>query len=156
MMFRKESSQAIFEMGNVELIEFKTSRNAHHVYTMFSKEPLFAHVASMSDPTKKWYDVSKQLLKFSKHPTSVRLWFLQGITNKALTCGRNTTTKQKTHYKVWKRGKEILRRSGIYGKMTRPTGTLNAPLVGQMLGWDNLDHIAQIGFSHRSAARTKK
>ena len=33
--------------------------NAHHVYTTFPKEQFFAHVASISGPTRKWYDVTK-------------------------------------------------------------------------------------------------
>ena len=51
MVFNQESSQAVFEMGNVQLIgpEF----NAHHVYTTFSKEHFFADAVGTSDPTRK-------------------------------------------------------------------------------------------------------
>ena len=43
-MFGQESSQATFEMGNVDLIEFKNPEfNAHHVYTTFSKETAPTH-----------------------------------------------------------------------------------------------------------------
>ena len=101
IMFSQESSQAMFEMGNME--------------------------------PRKWYDVSKQLWN-SQSTTSVRLCLRQAVFNTALTCGRNTTTKQKTHYEIRKRTKEIIRRSGIDGKMKRPSGSLNSPLVGQMLG----------------------
>ena len=39
MVFRKESNHAIFEMGNVELIELKNHRfNVRHAFTTFSKE----------------------------------------------------------------------------------------------------------------------
>ena len=69
--------------------------DAHHVYTTFPKEQFFAHAASTSDPTKKWYDVSKQIFKFSKHPTSVRLWLLH---KNGLIYGRIVTTKHKTHH----------------------------------------------------------
>ena len=134
MMFSQESSQAMFEMGNVELIELKPEFNAHHVYTTFSQEQFFSHVASISDPTTKRYDVSKQLLKFSKRPTSERLWLLQGVTNTALTHGRNTATKQKPHFGVRKRPEEHLRRPGFDGKMSRLTRSLDLPLIGRMLG----------------------
>ena len=51
MVFIQESSQAIFEMGNVELIELKTSMIQcpsclHRVFT----EPFFACAESTSDP----------------------------------------------------------------------------------------------------------
>ena len=144
MMFSQESRQAIFEMGNVELIELKISKIQCLSCLRFTKEQLFTHVACISDPTSIWYDVSKQLLKFSQHPTSVRLWLLQGITNTTLTYGRNTTTKQKTHCEERKRPKGHSRRSGIDGKMTRPTGSLNLPLVGRMLGWDTWTILHQL------------
>ena len=60
MVFSQESSQSIFEMDNVELIEVKTSR--------------------------------------IQCQSCVRLWLLQGVINTALTDGRNTITKQKTHF----------------------------------------------------------
>ena len=132
----QESSQAIFEMGNVELIGLVTSRIQcpsclHYVF----KGTILGACGKLVRPARNWYDVSKQLLKFSKHPTSVCLWLLQGITNMALIYGRNTTTKQKTHFEVRKRTEEHLRRSRIDGKMTRPTGSLNSPSIGRMLGW---------------------
>ena len=57
MMFSQESSQATFEMGNVELIEVKNSR----IYTTNLKEQLYAHVANLSDPTRRWYNALEQL-----------------------------------------------------------------------------------------------
>ena len=82
--------------------------------------------------------------------TSVRLWLLQGVTNTALTNGRNTSTKQKTHYEVRKRPEEHLRPSGIDGKMTRLTGESRLAI-----GWSDawvryLDHIEQIHISHKA------
>ena len=50
MMLCQESSQAVFEMGNEELIELKTSRiQCPSCLLYVVKEPLFVHVASMSD-----------------------------------------------------------------------------------------------------------
>ena len=51
MMYSHESGQAIFEMGNVELIELKTSRIQcpsclHYVFK--GRIQLFVHVASIS------------------------------------------------------------------------------------------------------------
>ena len=47
MTFSQESSQAIFEMGNVELIELKTSRiQCPSCLQCFSEEQLCAHAAS--------------------------------------------------------------------------------------------------------------
>ena len=129
MMFSKESSQAVFEMGNVIknsmpiMSTLRFQRNNH------------LHVASTSDPTRRWHDVWKQLVKFLKHHCSVRLSWPQEVTNMDPTCGRNITTRQKTHYEVREWTRERIRRSGIDGKMTRRTGSPNSPLAGQMLGY---------------------
>ena len=61
---------------------------------------------------------------------------MQEDTNMAIIYGRNTTTKQKRHFVVVRKTKDSLRRSGTDGKVTRPTGSLSMPLIGQMLGWD--------------------
>ena len=107
--------------------------DANHVYTTFWKEQFFAHAASTSDPTKKWYDVSKQLFKFSKHPTSVRLWLLH---KNGPNLWQDCHHKAKDALRVRKRAEENLRRSVIDGKMTTPTGSLNLPMIGRMRGWD--------------------
>ena len=110
VVFSQESSQAIFEMGSVELIELKNSEfNARRVYTEISKEQFFAHAASSSDPTRTRHDESKLPLKFSMHSAFVPLSLIQGVTNTALTCGRNTT-RRSTLCGVLKRAKENLRR----------------------------------------------
>ena len=55
----------------------------------------------------------------------------------ALIYGRNTTTKQKTHYVVVrKRHKTVYVDLGPMAKMTRPTGSPSWSMSGQMLGWD--------------------
>ena len=93
--------------------------SAHQAYTMYAKERLFAHVANISYPTRRWYNVLKQLLKFSKHPTSVHLTWVQEVTSIDPKCGRN-------HHKAkdaqrGKRTTELKRRSGTDGKMMRVT-----------------------------------
>ena len=89
MVFSQESSQAVFD---------------HHVYTSFSKEQFSAHAASTSDPTRRWYDVSKLLLKYSKHSAFVPHRSIQGVANTAPTCGRHTSTRRSL-YEVLKKGK---------------------------------------------------
>ena len=82
--------------------------------------------------------------------SSVRLWLLQGVTNTVLTNGRNTSTKQKTHYEVRKRPEEHLRTSGIDGKMTRLTGESQLA-IGLSDAWVRyLDHIEHIHISHKA------
>ena len=129
MMLSKESSQAIFEMGNV------IQNSMPIMSTMRFQRTIHLHVASFWDPTRRWYDVWKQILELSKHPSSVRLSWPQEVTNMDPTCGRNITTRQKTHYEVREWTRERIRRSGLDGKMTRPTGSPNSPLVGHMLGY---------------------
>ena len=65
MVFSQESSQPILEMGNVELIELKTSRIQYPscLHFVFFKGQIFADAGSTSDPTWIRCDESKQLLK---------------------------------------------------------------------------------------------
>ena len=72
--------------------------------------------------------------------------------NTALTCGRNTSTKQKTHFGGPKRTEEEnLRRSGIDGKMMRLTGSLSLPKIWSDAWVRYLDHNAQNDISHKAA-----
>ena len=78
--------------------------------------------------------------------------FAQKKKNTALTCGRNTSTKQKTHFGGPKRTEEEnLRRSGIDGKMMRPTGSLSLPKIWSDAWVRYLDHNAQNDISHKAA-----
>ena len=135
-MFSQESSQAIFEMGNVELIELKTSQIQcpsclHDVFKGTILRACGKHIRPDQEMIRR-IKAAFEILKAPYFRTSVVT--AKGVTNAGLTCGRNTTTKQKTHHGVRKRAEENLRRSGIDGKMTRTTGSLNLPLVGRMLG----------------------
>ena len=123
---------------------------AHHVFTTFLKERWFAHVASMSDPTRRWYDVSKHLLKISKHPTSVRLSSLQEVTNTARTCGRNITIRQKTHYEVRKEQKKFY--VDLWDRWQNDETSMESQLaIGWSDGWVRyLDHTALNDISHKA------
>ena len=113
-MFSQKSGQAIFEMGNVELIELKTSRIQcppcpHNVF-----KGTIICVCGQAYQNRPGNDTTYQ----AKHPSSVRLCLLQGVTNTDLTCGKIITTKQKTYHEVRKRKTEIMGRSGMDCKMT--------------------------------------
>ena len=77
--------------------------------------------------TRHGYDATNQscFLKSWRRHAFARLRLMQGDTNMVLMCSRNTTTKQKTETSICDRW-----------QMTRPTGSLSLPLIGQMLGWD--------------------
>ena len=52
-----------------------------------------------------------------------------------LNCGKNTATKQKTHYVlVLKKQKTVYVYLGPKAKMTRPAGSPSWSMSGQMLG----------------------
>ena len=65
--------------------------------------------------------------------------------------GRSITTRHKMHYEVQERTTELIRRSGIDGKMMRLTESPKRDI-----GWSDacvrhLDHIAQIDISHTAS-----
>ena len=95
IMSSQEPSQAIFEMGTVELIELQTSRIQcpsclHYVYKGTILCACGKHVRPDQEMRRRI-----KLLKYSKHPTSVRLCLLQGETNTGQTYGREHQHKAK-------------------------------------------------------------
>ena len=135
MMFSQESSQAIFEMGNVELSELKTSRiqclsGLHYMFRGTIICACGKHIRPDQEMIRRINAFFFEILKAPYFRTSVVTArnYKQG-----LTYDRNTTTKQETQYDVRERAKENSRRFGIDVKMTRPAGSLNLPLVVQML-----------------------
>ena len=122
MVFSQESSQAIFELGNVELIELKTT---------YVKGQFFADAESTSDPDLDMMRRIKAAFEVLKAPC----FRTSAINAREYNHGPNLcTTKQKTHHVVVRKTKDSIRRSGIDGKMTRPTGSVSLPIMGQMLG----------------------
>ena len=131
MVFSPESSQAIFEMGNVELIELKTSMIQcpsclHNVF----KGTLLCRCGMHIRPDPD----TMLLLSSRRRHAFARRGLMQGDTNMALTYGRNTTTKQKTHFVVVRKAKDSIRRTGTDGKETKPSGSPSWSMSGQMLG----------------------
>ena len=127
MVFSQESSRSVFAMDNVELIELKTSliqcpSCRHYVFKRDNYLSMWqAYQTQPGDDTT----YQNRFLKFSKHPSSVRLSWRQEVTNKDSTCGRNTTSRQKTHYEARERTTELVRRSWTDGKIMRPIGSTN-------------------------------
>ena len=85
MMISQESSQAIFEMGDVELIQLKQSEfTAQNVHTMLLKQHFvfFAHVGGkhirLDQEMTRHIKAAFEILEA---PSSVRLWLLQGVIN---------------------------------------------------------------------------
>ena len=128
MIFSQESCQAIFEMGNVELIELKTSRIQcpsclHYVFKGTILCACGKHVRPDQEMIRR-----------------IKAAFPSVVTARGYKHGPNFC--QEHHHKAkdalrsTKRAEEHLRQSGIDGKMTRRTGSLNLPLIGRMLGWD--------------------
>ena len=111
MMFSQESSQAIFEMGNEELIELKTSRIQcpsclHYVF----KGTIICSFGKYIRPDQEL--IRRIKAAFYSYQSTLHPYvyaYFKKVTSTALTCCRNTTTKQKTHYRVRKRAEENLR-----------------------------------------------
>ena len=135
MMLSQESSQAIFEMGNVVghwTEEFQNSVPIMPAPRIWRNS--YMRTVNLSDPTRTWYNVLEQFLVFSKHPTSVHLTWLPEVTSMDPNCGKIIITKQKMRYEAREKTIEPIRLYGIDGKMMRPTGNPNKTLVGQILG----------------------
>ena len=135
MVFIQESSQAIFEMGNVELIELKTSRIQcpsclHYVFKGTILCACGKHIRPDHEMIRR-VKAPFEILKAPYFRTSV-------VTARCYKHGPHLW--QEHHHKakdaLWgtkKRAKENLRRSGTDGKMMRPTESLNLPPTGRML-----------------------
>ena len=117
-MFSQESSQALFEMGNVELIELNTSliqcpSCLHHVF----KGTLLCQCGKHIRPD---LNMMRRIKAAFRNSESTMLPYVgdycKGSANTALIRGKNITTKEKTHYGVFQKAKETLRRSGTDGK----------------------------------------
>ena len=107
MLFSQESSQAIFEMGNVELIELKTSlierpSCLHYVF----KGTILCQCGKHIRPDLEMMRRIKAALNSWKDHASERVRLLQAVANTALLCGKNITTQQKTHCGVLQKAKE--------------------------------------------------
>ena len=119
MVFGLESSQAIIDMCNVELIESKKSRN---------QCPSCLH------------DVFKGTILCScgKHirgdDTTYQSSFFEKFQTRPELVARTPPQSQKTLCMVVRKRKEVRRRSRIDGRTTKPTGSRKLPLIGRMLG----------------------
>ena len=126
-MLSQESSHAIFEMGNVEIIDLKTSliqcpSCLHYV----PKGTILCQCGKHTRPDLEMMRRIRAAFVILNAPCF--------RTSDGLVCRKNTTTKQKTHHGVLQKAKENLRRSGTDGKMMRPAGSLSLPMIGRMLG----------------------
>ena len=90
-----------------------------------------------------------QFLTLSKHPTSVRLWLLQGVTNTSLTHDRNNHKAKDAQRDTKKGGRNFtsIRDRGQNDETHRESHLA--------IGWSDawvryLDHIAQIDTFHKA------
>ena len=67
--------------------------NVPRVNMLYSRGPLFAHVASISDRTKRRYNESRQLFTFSTHVISARLQSHQEVAIMVISSGSYTHAK---------------------------------------------------------------
>ena len=68
--------------------------NVPHADTPYLRRQFFAHVSSLSDRTRRWYNVLGQLFTFSKHLLSARLQFLQEVRSMVINYGSYLLRKQ--------------------------------------------------------------
>ena len=152
MMFSQESSQAIFEMGNVELMELKNSRIQcpsclHHVFhgtIICACGKFIKHNQQMTQRVRRALDILKR-------PTSVHLTRIQEVTSMDSTCGKSIITKRKMRCEEpQERTTKPTRIFWIDGSTMRSTGNPNKTLVGQTLLSDTLTTTRQISQSDLS------
>ena len=62
----KSDSHKILVCAKIWRRRILSEFNVHHVYTTFSKEELFAHLISISDPTRKWVPYFRASVKNCK------------------------------------------------------------------------------------------
>ena len=121
--------------------------NAHHVNTQRnnSLRTRQAYQTRPGDDT-----TSKQLLKISEHPTSVRPCSIRGVSHTARICGKNTTTKQKMLYMVVRKKKRT--KTSICDRWQNDQTYRESQVAsGWLDAWVRyLYHIAQIDISHNA------
>ena len=89
MEFSQESTQAAQDMANVSSSNWGLPKfiNVPHADTPYLRRQFFAHVSSLSDRTRRWYNVLGQLFTFSEHFLSARLQFLQEVRSMVINYG---------------------------------------------------------------------
>ena len=133
-MFSQESSQAIFDMGDVELIELKTSTihcpSCHH----------YVFEGTLLCNCGKLLELDPDAINRSKEAFEILKPFRASpISTRGAKCGFNSnfiTTKPVTHFEALQKSSEDLRQSGTDAKMMRLTGSLSLPIVGRTHGFD--------------------
>ena len=134
MMLSQESSQGIFEMGNVERTELQTSmvQCPSCLHNVFQGTNLCSCGKQHIRPDLDMMRRTKAVFEVLKAPC----FRASLLTSRGYKHGPNLG--QEHHHKANDvlRGatKEIFRPSGADVKMTRLTGSLNTPMTGQMLG----------------------
>ena len=157
MMFSQESCQAIFEMGNVQLIELKKSRVQcpsclHYVFEgtiICSCEKLIKSNQEMTQRIRKAFEVLKMSVFRASHPNSrgykhgSQLW--QQHHHKANDALRAATRKKdRSFVNIWSRWENDL----DYRKSQ------------EAIGWNDvlvryLEQIVQIDISHEALAEQR-
>ena len=127
MVFSKESSRAVFEMGNVELIGSKKSSIQcpsclHHVF----EGTLLCKCGKLMKPDQDVMNRIKEAFEILKAPHYRK--------SPISTRGSSVTTRLETHCGALQKAKEHLLQSGTDGKMMRPTGNLSMLIIGRMHG----------------------
>ena len=131
-MFSKESSQALFNMGNVELIELKKATIHCPSYLDYVFEGRF--LCNCGKKLKLDLDAInriKEAFEILKAPFRA-----SPISTRGPKCGQNPWTKLGTHFEALQKANENFRQSGTDGKIMRLTCTLSLSVIGRMLGFD--------------------
>ena len=136
MAFSKESRQAIFNMGNVELIELKKTTIQcpsclHNVFEgtfLRNRGKLSKFDPDAINRIMEAFEILKAPFRTSPISTSGA--------NVGRIHGNGITTKLVTHFEALQKASEVLRQYGIDGKMMRLAGNLSLSIIGRMLGLD--------------------
>ena len=132
MMFSQESRQAIIEIGNVQLLNWRNPEfNARRVYTTYLREQLCVlcgkHIRSNQEIP---LSAVGKLLMYWRRLSFVHLSRIREVTSMDLNCGKGIITKQMMRCELLQgRKAEPLLIFGIDGKTIRKIENSQKPLV---------------------------
>ena len=151
MMFSPESSEAIFEMGNVELIELKKSRVPHYVFKGTIIRACGKHVKSnqeMIQRVRKAFDI------LTTPFSCIYLIRIREVTSMDPTLWQKPPHKARAASCHKKGRQNLCKYAGSMGKRCRILS------IQEAIGWTDafvryLDHIVQIDISHEAPAEER-
>ena len=136
MVFSQESSQTIFEMGNVELIELKTSQMqcASCLHCVF-KGTILCACGRHIEPAQEMIRLFKAAFGILKAPLLPCVCgYCKGLQTRPELIAGTHHHKAEDALRGMKTAEENLRRSGIDGKMMKSIRSPSLPIIGRMLG----------------------